>query len=482
MKRILLPNNNSIMINKNILDMMKKNVDPANITQMLQKDSSLIQVQEKKSEQLTRILSRPDDPKKEIKKMNEHIQKTNQKDNKQDEKKDNKQDEKKDNKQNKKSVPKVNDKLLFRRHEKLKFEPPEEYKKYNKIKVGITCAFFHNLYSNGHKFNTLLWYDFLRMCGYDTYYIVRKKTQVPEKEFQYVRFEDNDLKELEKIDVFFMVGTLDQSVVHFCRTHKKRYIYTIMGSTYHNDVRVILDQKYKNPTCYFHIQEGWMSPHFEFCREYYKVKYKTDKLFVGPYFWRDDLMLKHNIMKTVNRNFLKLRVAIVEPNIELAKNCVIPVAICEKARNLIEHVYVFNTYHLRDNTAYKNYIANLQVYRDKKLSIENRYPLGHILSNYANCVVSCVRDCDLNYVHLECFYLGIPIVHNSKMLKNYGYYYPDYDVSKGAEQLKYILMSHNREEYIKRHKPILQKYSIYNKQYQAWVHARLSEENETDCG
>jgi len=44
-----------------------------------------------------------------------------------------------------------------------------------------------------------------------------------------------------------------------------------------------------------------------------------------------------------------------------------------------------------------------------------------------------VENWDLNYVFLECFYLGVPLIHNSKMLKDYGYYYPDLDISKGAE-------------------------------------------------
>ena len=72
-----------------------------------------------------------------------------------------------------------------------------------------------------------------------------------------------------------------------------------------------------------------------------------------------------------------------------------------------------------------------------------------ILSEYCNCIVSYVEDCDLNYVFLECFYLGVPLIHNSPMLKNYGYYYPRLNVTRGAEQIVNVVNNHNREEYIK---------------------------------
>ena len=59
------------------------------------------------------------------------------------------------------------------------------------------------------------------------------------------------------------------------------------------------------------------------------------------------------------------------------------------------------------------------------------------------------------------------------MLKQYGYYYPKYDIEAGARQILNVLKTHDRDEYIKRHKPILEKYSIHNKMYQRWVDERL---------
>ena len=90
-----------------------------------------------------------------------------------------------------------------------------------------------------------------------------------------------------------------------------------------------------------------------------------------------------------------------------------------------------------------------------------------------NCIISTTQEWDLNYVFLECFYYGIPLIHNSKMLQEYGYYYPDLDINKAAEQVKEVFNTHNTQLYIEKHKPILHKYSISNPYNQEWVRNKL---------
>ena len=128
-----------------------------------------------------------------------------------------------------------------------------------------------------------------------------------------------------------------------------------------------------------------------------------------------------------------------------------------------------------------DYTKLLTLAKEKKLSFESGIPLSLILTKYCNCVVSYVEDCDLNYVFLECFYLGVPLVHNSPMLKEYGYYYPKLNVSEGAEQLEKIVRSHKPKKYIKKHKKLIDKYSIDNPVYLSWVNSRLKEEVSYDC-
>ena len=126
-------------------------------------------------------------------------------------------------------------------------------------------------------------------------------------------------------------------------------------------------------------------------------------------------------------------------------------------------------------------MTSLNAFKEGKIFSEGRHPLSLILTKYSDCVVSYVEDCDLNYVFLECFYLGVPLIHNSPMIKEFGYYYPRLNVSRGAELIKYVLHHHDRSAYIQRHQPLLQKYSVDNPVYQMWIKGRIQGSVHFDC-
>ena len=99
--------------------------------------------------------------------------------------------------------------------------------------------------------------------------------------------------------------------------------------------------------------EIWISPHFEFSKEYLKIRYQTEHVYICPYIWRDDVIapIRDRVL-TIKAAQLGvpqaqrpngLRVAILEPNLEQAKNCLVPLAICEKARHYIQKISMWNT-------------------------------------------------------------------------------------------------------------------------------------------
>ena len=65
---------------------------------------------------------------------------------------------------------------------------------------------------------------------------------------------------------------------------------------------------------------------------------------------------------------------------------------------------------------------------------------------------------------MESLYLSLPLIHNSKLLKNYGYYYECFDVIKAAEHIGTILNEHKKNivEYDKKNKYLLNKFSPNN--------------------
>ena len=368
------------------------------------------------------------------------------------------------------------------------------------VKIGITIH-SHEIekviYSSGMTLNILLWYHIFEKCGFDTFFILlqghsSKILEEDEIEFNGKKYKildanlndiNNKKQELFDLDFLFPIGSSNYLYYNTLRETNEnvKIIYILLGSVYHNDIRILYDEKFlKNlSSIKFKYDEVWISPHFERFQEYYKIRFQTDKVFICPYLWEPITLSKEIYNKTL-RDINSLKIGIVEPNLEQSKNCIIPIAICEKANQLIEKVLVFSSFHLKENLFFNGYISNTQLFQDKKITCEKRFALNLILTNYCNCIVSCVRDCDLNYVFLECFYLGIPLVHNSPMLKDFGYYYPDYNVTKGKEQILSIVKNHNHIEYTERHKSLLFKYSVENPININWVKEKLRSDKIVD--
>jgi hypothetical protein len=68
--------------------------------------------------------------------------------------------------------------------------------------------------------------------------------------------------------------------------------------------------------------------------------------------------------------------------------------------------------------------------------------------------------CELNYLYLEALYKNIPLVHNSPAFADVGYYYPEFDVNIGQEQLFNAI--NDRGYSNQRNEAFIYKFSIHN--------------------
>ena len=67
----------------------------------------------------------------------------------------------------------------------------------------------------------------------------------------------------------------------------------------------------------------------------------------------------------------------------------------------------------------------------------------------------------LNYTYLEALHFGVPLIHNSTYIEDAGFYYPGYDIHKGADQLENMIKTYDRnhEQHMKKNKEVLYRYS-----------------------
>lgn len=353
------------------------------------------------------------------------------------------------------------------------------------MRIAITClgSMFKNenkLFANGHYFNVLLWYHFFRKCGYNTVFITTniEKNTIRKDNYDYIFInykewlKDENLLLKEKIDYLFIAGVIDTYLCSLVKKHNIKCICSVMGNDYISDLEtMIYNKKNSTPVIKNIFDEIWVSPHFAYSIEYYKIRYGIENIHSGPYIWRDDLIKDCKTLEYKPNT--KLSIAICEPNITDKKNCIIPLCICEKGEKYIDVVRCYCTEKLKNNNFFVSFAGNLNLNKNKKVFFNDREKIIDILQK-CNCIISTTQEWDLNYLYLECFYHGIPLIHNSKILKEYGYYYPDLDIDKGVEQIEKVFKTHNTKLYIEKHKHLLHKYSINNTYYQEWAKSRLS--------
>ena len=133
--------------------------------------------------------------------------------------------------------------------------------------------------------------------------------------------------------------------------------------------------------------------------------------------------------------------------------------------NTLSTVNIFNTDRIREESYFFNLMKKLKIVQKKDFCyFNNRWSSLDALSKFGSTIVSHQIHNELNYSHLEALYLGLPLVHNSPRFENYGYYYPDFDIKMGANQLMSAIINHHliQKDYQRDAREHILSFSPYN--------------------
>ena len=224
-----------------------------------------------------------------------------------------------------------------------------------------------------------------------------------------------------------------------------------------------------------HVDEVWISPHYEIAFNYFKTYYKTEKVFTLPYIWSPDYIkqAEKELAKKGKSCFykpgLEKNIGILEPNLNITKHCLPSIMVIEEyintfQENSFKDVNVYCSQKLTDKMYFKSLLWNLNITKLNKIFFAPRKKFTEIFSSESNVVVSHQLLNGLNYTYLESLYLNIPLVHNSEYIKSAGYFYPDYNTKKGSAALNEALLYHdnNLEEYSQKSREVIKHYSPQN--------------------
>lgn len=361
------------------------------------------------------------------------------------------------------------------------------------MNIGITIGLREeneSMWINGIKLNAILLANALKQIGkYDIYIVDTSNTveDLTKVRWDHNRFPVIKLQEaVKKIDLMITLGTSfpTETMEYFKNLGpNKRIVKYMCGNSYVIEMEraifaadsaglapwdVGADQVWYVP------QQGYQN------HEYYKTIFRTDKVYPVPFVW-DPMFLNTEIAiyKELGRKLpiynpnvpqAQKKLSVFEPNMNVVKYSMIPILAAEQVHRRgveFDKMYIASGKKLLANEYFMSMMKTLDVVKNNppKLQFTSRYPVCHYLSETTDIVVSHQWENPLNYSYLDVMYLGYPLVHNADMIQDGGYYYPDFNIGEAANQLQFALEQHdqNREEYNKRNKAVINRYTIENK-------------------
>lgn len=216
----------------------------------------------------------------------------------------------------------------------------------------------------------------------------------------------------------------------------------------------------------------WVIPNYTKDIDFYKsICDDKTSVYTAPYVWNTDIVNMNNSFNEIcydisNTNNLTKYIIIAEANVQLTKNCLIPLLIASDLYKIYKNIRIIVLAKPKTE-AFNNFLQNLDIYKNKLIEVYDRLPFINILLQMRNkkldtYILSHQYDNPLNFLHLETLYLNYPLIHNSKPYKNAGYYYNT--IQEGAQQLYNSFKNHsnNLTKYKKETAKVLKVFSPNN--------------------
>ena len=260
---------------------------------------------------------------------------------------------------------------------------------------------------------------------------------------------------LQSLDVVIEMSALlpDEWVAQF-RSKGGRHAWMRVGNDYVIDIeRAMFDKPAGAVLGNKEYDAVWTLPQYEhIAKDYFELTTRAPVRFL-PHLWTPYFFDKGVARMPADVKFgyvpgrPRWRVCMFEPNVCLVKTSWIPMLVCEEAYrarpDAVEAVRVLNTFHLKDETHFLHFARSLDIVNHGIASFEGRFPMYDYMGRFGDCIVSHHWENAQNYVYYEALYGGYPLVHNSEFIRDYGYFYPDFDCGEGGRALVRAFEQHD---------------------------------------
>ena len=342
-----------------------------------------------------------------------------------------------------------------------------------------------NLFSNGLFQNVYVFYRMFEAMGFLPLMIVNKKPENAEKIPWYMR--DLRLITVEEIaknpipvSVYIEVGmSIDSQMRKYLKMCGAKIAKLYLG----NIINIDIETPIFYPTMHFahhvigELDEIWVSPHYTQHAEYARALNHIDirkPNAVVPYVWDSQILFGNGdrkfewVAKQGKETFL-----VLEPNISFQKCSLVPLMIIEKWYR--EHkpwngeIVVINGERLLLIPFFKAIFDSLDIVKDGLVKMRGRTDILSLLKEFPSGIPICHQwNNEYNYMVLEYFATGYPVMHNASDWSSYGYYYPNSDLEAGVKLIEKIRNYHsdNLGVYKAHARALMWRHSPYNPEVQ----------------
>jgi len=318
-----------------------------------------------------------------------------------------------------------------------------------------------NLFSNGLFQNVYVFYRMFEAMGFLPLMIVNKKPETIDKIPWYMR--DLRLITVEEIaknpipvSVYIEVGmSIDSQMRKYLKMCGAKIAKLYLG----NIINIDIETPIFYPTMHFahhvigELDEIWVSPHYTQHSEYARALNHIDirkPNAVVPYVWDSQILFGNGDRKfewcAGKETFL-----VLEPNISFQKCSLVPLMILEKWYRAYKtsntqwngEIVVINGERLLLIPFFKAIFDSLDIVKDGLVKMRGRTDILSLLTEFPSGIPICHQwNNEYNYMVLEYFATGYPVMHNASDWSSYGYYYPNSDLAAGVELIEKIRKSH----------------------------------------
>jgi len=345
------------------------------------------------------------------------------------------------------------------------------------VVVGITVYVrpegTFGLYENGLRQNVIFLYQLFKSIKGFKPYLLNHGDAIPTEDIGYLGVDMGDIVRtndiIGELDCVIVIGSCvdretllelrKKNVSIICYKGGNGGVISMEGVACNPQIRADAE-RYYDYDCYDAI---WMTPqHIKTYKGWCETVYRCP-VFEIPQIWAPDFITSRP--GEINDNFMykpgesRWRVAVMEPNITIMKTAHMPILVAECAYQECPEMFgallVTNALDFKENKHFVSFCNSLGIFKSGRGSVEARYVSADFLTNHADAVISHQWENGLNYLYYEVLYGGYPLIHNSKFLKDYGYYYDEFDAYSGGAALIRAYKEHDKD--LKKYKQIASK-------------------------